>query len=389
MAERAVYLDHAATTPIDPAVADAMAECMQASGAFANASSTHAFGRAAAARIAAARAQVAERIGARPESIIFTSGATEADNLALRGVMQAHRDRGNHLVTSLTEHKAVLDTAKALAQQGVAVTLLPCGSDGRIDPASLDDVLSDQTVLVSVMHVNNETGVVQDIAAIGERCRARGVLFHTDAAQSVGKVPLDLGTLPVDLVSLTAHKAHGPKGIGALYVRPGLALAATHTGGEQERTLRPGTLPTHQIVGMGAAFERADPATEGAHLRARLEQLWAGLAQIDRVRRNGSAVHGSPHVLNVAFPGVSGESLRLAVEEIAVSAGSACNSASLESSHVLTAMGLSDTLAESSVRFSVGRNTTKADIDYAVARVTAAVAHLRKFAAAAPVWCES
>lgn len=389
MTARSVYLDHAATTPIDAAVAAAMAECMQLSGAFANPSSTHAFGREAAARVSAARAQVAERIGAEPESIVFTSGATESDNLALRGAMAARRDRGAHLVTSITEHKAVLDTAKLLAERGASVTWLACDSDGRIDPAVLDDVLTDQTVLVSVMHVNNETGVVQDIAALGERCRARNVLFHTDAAQSVGKIPLAVNRIPVDIVSLTAHKLHGPKGVGALYVRPGVSLAPLQYGGEQERGLRPGTLPTHQVVGMGEAFARADPATDSAHLRVLRERLWEGLAKIDGVRRNGSATHSSPHVLNVAFPGVSGETLRLAIEEIAVSAGSACNAETLESSHVLTAMGLSDALAESSIRFSVGRDTTLAEIDYAVRRTTEAVNHLRGFASSAPSWCTS
>lgn len=382
-----VYLDYAATTPVDPAVAEAMAECMQREGDFANPSSMHGFGRAAARRVEQARAQIAGRIGAQPEAVLFTSGATEADNLALQGAMWAHRERGAHLITALTEHKAVLDTAAALERRGHRVTFLDCDAQGLIDPAALDDAMTDETVLASIMHVNNETGVIQDIQALGEVCKSRGVLFHVDAAQSVGKLAMTVDDWPVDLMSLTAHKVHGPKGIGALYLRPGVTLAPIMFGGEQERGLRPGTLATQQIVGMGLAYELADPGIDGPRIESLRDRLWSGLAGIEGVRRNGHPGHSAPHILNATFPGVSGESLRLAIAEIAVSAGSACNAETLESSHVLSAMGLSDVLAESSLRFSVGRSTRAAEIDYTVQRVTAAVAELRSVAGGAPDWC--
>jgi cysteine desulfurase len=385
MRAQAVYLDYAATTPVDARVAAAMAKCLERDGHFGNPSSTHRFGQAAARQVAMAREQVAQRIGASTRSITFTSGATEADNLALQSVMLA--EPGRHLVTARTEHKAILDTAAALARRGVAVTYLECAADGLIDPNTLDSAITDRTALVSIMHVNNETGVVQDIEAIGERCRARGALLHVDAAQSVGKLALNVANWPVDMVSLTAHKVYGPKGVGALYIRPSLSLAPLVFGGEQERGLRPGTLPTHQIVGMGAAYALADPAREGPILDALKARLWAGLSAIVDVRRNGHAVRSAPHVLNVAFPGVNGESLRHAISEIAVSAGSACNADNPESSHVLSAMGLSPALAESSLRFSIGRYTTDAEVDYVVGRVATEVARLRQIAAGAPDWC--
>lgn len=385
---REIYLDYAATTPVDPSVAEAMAECMQREGDFANPSSVHIYGQAAARRVAIARSQVAQRIGALPETIVFTSGATEADNLGLQGVMLA-RERGAHLITARTEHKAVLDTAAALQKRGYRVSFLDCDVDGLIDPAALEDTLTDETMLASIMHVNNETGVIQDIRALGEVCRSHGVLFHVDAAQSVGKLAMKVDEWPVDLMSLTAHKVHGPKGIGALYLRPGVTLAPIMFGGEQERGLRPGTLATQQIVGMGRAYELADPSIDAPRIEALRDRLWSGLASIDGVRRNGHADHSAPHILNAAFPGVSGESLRLAIAEIAVSAGSACNAEALESSHVLSAMGLSDVLAESSVRFSLGRGTTAQEIDYAVERVSGAVAELRSVARSAPAWCSS
>lgn len=389
MTARTVYLDYAATTPVDPAVAEAMAECLELEGDFANPSSAHGFGQAAARRVEAARAQIAQRIGAAADSIILTSGATESDNVALQGVMHACRERGNHLITARTEHKAVLDTAAALERQGFKTTYLDCDTDGLIDPDALEAAITDDTVLVSIMHSNNETGVVQDLAAIGERCRRHGVLLHTDAAQSIGKVPVNVAGWPVDLVSLTAHKICGPKGVGALYLRSGVPLVPLMFGGEQERALRPGTLPVHQIVGMGRAYEIADPAVEGPRLAALKQRLWEGLSRIDGARRNGHAEHCSPHVLNVTFPGVNGESLRLAIEEIAVSAGSACNAETPESSHVLSAMGLSDALAESSLRLSLGRYTTAEEIDYVVGRMAVEVSRLREMATSAPAWCRS
>ncbi len=389
MTTREVYLDYAATTPVDTVVAEAMAECLERDGDFANPSSAHRFGRAAAQRVEMARVQIATRIGATADSIILTSGATESDNLALQGVMHACRERGNHLITARTEHKAVLDTAAALERQGFAATYLDCDSDGLIDPDMLEAAITDATVLVSIMHLNNETGVLQDLAALGERCRRHGVLLHADAAQSVGKVPMDVAAWPVDLVSLTAHKTYGPKGVGALYVRPGIPIVPLMFGGEQERALRPGTLPVHQIVGMGRAYEIADPTVEGPRLAAHQQRLWQGLSRIDGVRRNGHSERCSPHVLNVTFPGVNGESLRLAIAEVAVSAGSACNAETPESSHVLSAMGLSDALAESTLRLSLGRYTTTEEIDYVVERITAEAGRLRELSAGAPAWCST
>jgi len=389
MTTREVYLDYAATTPVDAAVAEAMAECLERDGDFANPSSAHRFGRAAAQRVEMARVQIAARIGGTADSIILTSGATESDNLALQGVMHAYRERGNHLITARTEHKAVLDTAAALERQGFAATYLDCDGDGLIDPDAVEAAITDATVLVSIMHLNNETGVVQDLAELGERCRRHGVLLHTDAAQSVGKVPLDIADVPVDLMSLTAHKTYGPKGVGALYMRPSVPLVPLMFGGEQERALRPGTLPVHQIVGMGRAYELADAAIEAPRLATLKNRLWDGLSKIDGVQRNGHAQRASPHVLNVTFPGVNGESLRLAISEIAVSAGSACNAETPESSHVLSAMGLSDALAESTLRLSLGRYTTAEEVDYVVERITAETSRLRALSASAPAWCSS
>jgi cysteine desulfurase len=301
--------------------------------------------------------------------------------------MFAHRDRGRHLITSRMEHKAVLDTAAAMEKQGFEVTYLDSDSDGLIAPDQVAEAIKDDTTLVSIMHVNNETGVVQDIAAIGECCRSRGVLLHVDAAQSIGKVPVPLDQWAVDLVALTAHKTYGPKGIGALYVRPGTKLAPLIYGGDQEGSIRPGTLATHQIVGMGEAYELADTEREAPALAVKRDRLWAGLSAIEGVRLNGHPTQRSPHVLNVVFPGVDGESLRLGIAEIAVSAGAACNSAAPEASHVLSALGLSDALASSSQRFSVGRFTDAAEIDYTIERVTAEVVRLRELAGGAPAWC--
>ena len=386
MAHADIYLDYAATTPVDPRVVAAMNECLGPEGDSANPSSSHGPGRRARARVEAARAQIARRVGASPDTIRFTSGATESDNLALIGAMRANEHRGRHLVTSPLEHKAVLDTAGALQTQGIEVAFVEHGADGVIEPDALEQALRDDTVLVSIMHVNNETGVLQDIAALGERCREHGVLFHVDAAQSTGKVPLKLDEWPVDLASLTAHKTFGPKGVGALYVRRGVNLKPMIYGGEQEGGFRAGTLATHQIVGFGEAFALADPEREGPLLADRRDRLWSGLRTIEGARLNGHPTRRSPHVLNVTFPGVHGDSLQLAVSEVAVSAGSACNADVPDPSHVLRAMGLSDALAAGTLRFSVGRFTTEAEIDHVVKRMQTEVPRLRDLARGAPPW---
>ncbi len=386
MTGRQIYLDYAATTPVDPDVAAAMRECLEPDGNFANPSSSHAFGKRAREQVEEARAMIAARVGTVPETISFTSGATESDNLAIQGVMFANRDKGQHFVTSATEHKAVLDTAAALEKQGFDVTYLICGEDGRISVDQVADTIRDDTTLVSFMHVNNETGVLQDIGAIGELCRSRGVLFHVDAAQSIGKVPVPLDEWEVDVVALTAHKVYGPKGIGALYTRPGTKLVPLLHGGGQVGGDRAGTLATHQIVGMGRAYELADTATEAPKLAALRDRLWSALSAIDGARLNGHPTQCSPHLLNVAFPGVDGESLRLGIADIAVSAGAACDSATPEASHVLSALGLSNALAARSQRFSVGRFTNEAEIDYVIQRVTTEVARLRRLANGAPGW---
>jgi cysteine desulfurase len=389
MNEQPIYLDYAATTPVDPDVAAAMSECLELDGDFANPSSTHEFGQRAKQRVEDARAMIAARVGAQPDTISFTSGATESDNLAIQGAMFANRERGRHLVTSVTEHKAVLDTAAALEKQGFEVTYLTCRDDGLISLDQVADALRDDTTLVSIMHVNNETGVVQDIGSIGELCRSRGVLVHVDAAQSVGKVPVPLDEWEVDLVAMTAHKIYGPKGIGALYARPGTKLTPLFYGGSHAGGDRAGTLATHQIIGMGRAYELADPGIEGPKLAALRDRLWSGLSEIEGIRLNGHPSACSPHLLNVAFPGIDGESLRLGIADIAVSAGSACNSAVPEASHVLSALGLSDALAASSQRFSIGRFTDVDEIDYVIQRVTTEVARLRGLATGAPAWCSN
>lgn len=384
-----IYLDYAATTPVDPEVVSVMAECLGPDGDFANPSSSHAPGRRAKARVETARAQIADRIGAPPDTVWFTSGATESDNMALVGTMRANEHRGRHMITSVLEHKAVLDTARALETQGVEVTYIEHGPDGVIDPDHLAEALRDDTVLVSIMHVNNETGVLQDIAALGERCRERGVLFHVDAAQSTGKVALKLEAWAVDLASITAHKTYGPMGIGAIYLRKGVNLRPMIHGGEQEGGVRPGTLATHQIAGFGKAFELADPKRDGPLLAEGRDRLWAGLSAIEGAMLNGHPTQRSPHVLNVTFPGVEGDSLQLALADVAISAGSACNSDVPEPSHVLRAMGLSDALSASTLRFSVGRFTTDAEIDYVVGRIQEEVPRLRALARGAPAWTAS
>jgi cysteine desulfurase len=387
MTSREIYLDYAATAPLDHRVIAAMHDCMTRE--YGNPSSLHAAGRRARALVEAAREAVAARVGAPSDRLIFTSGATESNNLALAGVLRRSRNRRVHLVTTRIEHKSVLDTARALEAGGVAVTYVAAERGGYVDPERLAEAIGDDTQLVSVMHVNNETGVIQDVEAIGAACRARGVLFHVDAAQSVGKVPVALADSPIDLCSLTAHKLCGPKGVGALYVGPRVTLAPQLHGGEQERGLRAGTLATQQIVGMGKAYELADPEREGPGLAALRDRLWRALAGIEGARQNGDPTRRAGHVLNVTFPGVEGESLRLALHDVCVSAGSACAADSPEASHVLTGMGLSDVLAGGSLRFSVGRFTTEDDVVTAAARVANAVAWLRSLARKAPAWCSA
>ncbi len=382
-----IYLDYAATAPADPAVAAAMADCLARE--FGNPSSLHAAGRRARRLVETARAAVGARVGAPAERLVFTSGATESNNLALQGVLRRSRGRRVHLVTSRIEHKSVLDVARALERSGIDVTYVDATAGGYVDPKRVLEAITPDTQLVSIMHVNNETGVITDVAAIGAGCRERGVLLHVDAAQSAGKLPLDLAAAPIDLCSLTAHKLCGPKGVGALYLAPRVTLVPQLHGGEQERSLRAGTLATHQIVGMGKAYELADPAREAPRLEALRDRLWQALAAIEGARQNGDPSRRAAHILNVSFPGVEGESLRFALRDLSVSAGSACAADSPEASHVLRGLGLSDVLAGSSLRFSVGRFTAEDEIAQAAARVAAAVARLRSLAESAPAWCSA
>lgn len=383
---RAVYMDYAATTPVDPRVAAAMAECLTLEGCFGNASSTgHAFGAAARARVEKARVQVAALLHCESQAIVWTSGATESDNLAILGAARFNAPLnphgGRHLVTARTEHKAVLDPCKQLEREGFEVTYLKPDANGVVTREQVAEALRPQTVLVSLMHVNNEIGVIQDVAAIGRMCRERGALFHVDAAQSVGKLPIDVEAMSIDLLALTAHKFYGPKGIGALYVRrkPRLGLAPLMFGGGQESGLRSGTLATHQIVGLGVAASIASEEMErdAQRLRELNTRLWAGLEPLGGVRLNSAREHSIPHVLNVSFEGVEGESLLFGLRGLAVSTGSACNSASQEASYVLRALGRSDALAQGSLRFSMGRFTRDADIDYAIESVRREVERLR------------
>ncbi|MFN3920606.1 MAG: IscS subfamily cysteine desulfurase [Methylohalobius sp.] len=381
-----IYLDYAATTPVDPRVVEKMLPYL--SGEFGNpASRSHRFGWEAEKAVENARAQVASLIGADPKEIIWTSGATESNNLALKGAAFFYADRGRHLVTVKTEHKAVLDTMRELESQGFTVTYLNVQPNGLLDLDEFRAALRPDTILASVMYVNNEIGVIQDIAALGGICRERGVIFHVDAAQATGKVEIDVEKLNVDLMSLSAHKTYGPKGIGALYVRrkPRVRIKAQMHGGGHERGLRSGTLPTHQIVGMGEAFAlaRLEMAQELPRIRQLRDRLWAGLRELEAVHLNGDWEKRVPHNLNVSFAYVEGESLMMALKDIAVSSGSACTSASLEPSHVLRALGRSDELAHSSIRFSLGRFTTVEEIDYAVALIREKVNHLRELS---PLW---
>jgi cysteine desulfurase len=382
-----VYLDYAATTPVDPRVATLMAECLTLGGDFGNASSSHWFGRAAAARIERARAQVAALIGAAPDEIVFTSGATESNNLAILGTARANADRGRHLVSARTEHKAVLDPLKHLEKEGFAVTYLTPERSGVIAPAAVAAALRPDTQLVSLMGANNETGVLADLAAIGAVCRERSVALHSDCAQAVGKVPLDTAALPVDFLSFTAHKLYGPKGIGALYVRRGARglLEPVSFGGGQEHSFRPGTLANHQIVGFGAACELAAAALpeESARLTQLRERLWERLRSLSGVHLNGAGAPRLPGILNVSFEGVEGESLVAGLAEIAVSTGAACNAASAEASYVLRALGRDALLAGSSLRFGLGRFTEGAHVELAAAAVQREVERLRALSPAA------
>jgi cysteine desulfurase len=389
MSERArLYLDNAATTPVDPAVIARMRECLGEDGWFANPSAlAHAAGRAAAGHVEQARAQVARLIGALPEQIVFTSGATEADNLAVLGTARALAPGRRHVISARTEHKAVLDAVRQLGREGFTVTWLQPDADGRVSARAVAAALRADTALVSMMHVNNETGVLQDIQAIGEVCRAQSVVFHVDAAQSAGRLALDLSRLPVDLLSLSAHKLYGPKGIGALFVRAGRRAPLTPLmfGGGQQAGLRPGTLPTHQIAGFGLACELAGAAlqADGERIRRWRDRLWARLESLGGVTINGESAPRVPHILNVSFDGLDGESLVSALPKLSVSTGAACNSALGEPSYVLRALGRSVRQAESALRFSFGRFNTDADIDAAATQVCAVVQRLRAVSPAA------
>ena len=383
-----IYLDYSATTPIDKRVADKMAEYLTIEGDFGNAASrSHAFGWKAEAAVDEARRQVAELVNADPREIVWTSGATESNNLAIKGAAHFYRKKGNHLITVKTEHKAVLDTCRQLEREGFEVTYLDPEENGLIDLDKLKAAITEQTILISIMHVNNEIGVIQDIEAIGEIAREHKIIFHVDAAQSAGKVDIDLEKQKVDLMSFSAHKIYGPKGIGALYVRrkPRVRLEAQMHGGGHERGMRSGTLATHQIVGMGEAFRIAkeEMATENERVRMLRDRLYEGLSDIEEVYVNGDIEHRVAGNLNISFNYVEGESLIMALRDLAVSSGSACTSASLEPSYVLRALGRDDELAHSSIRFTIGRFTTVEEIDYAIGLVRTAVGKLRDLS---PLW---
>ncbi len=379
-----VYLDYAASTPADPRVVDVMTPHFGADGDFANPSSGHLAGRRSSAHVQRATAQLAALLGCKEEELVWTSGATESDNLAIRGAARYRADRGRHLITMPTEHKAVSDMFRRLEKQGFEVSWLYPAESGVLDPAELEAAIRPDTQLVSIMHVNNETGVIQDIEALGAICRERDVLFHVDAAQSVGKLPLDLASLPVDLLSTTAHKVYGPKGIGALYIasRPGCHVEPLIYGGGQQGGRRPGTLAVPLIAGFGevARIALSEMQANYAHLQALNDRLWQGIRNLDGVVRNGGADHTFPGILNVSIEDVEGESLLLALEPLCVATGSACNSKSQEPSSVLRALGRSDMLAQSAIRFSFGRPTTAEEVDFAVTRYRDAVTRLRAIA---------
>jgi cysteine desulfurase len=381
-----IYLDYSATTPVDPRVAQKMIPYLTEQ--FGNpASRSHSFGWTAEAAVEEARGHVAALVNCDPKELVWTSGATESINLALKGAAHFYRDKGRHLVTVRTEHKATLDTVRELEREGCEATYLDVLANGLLDLEAFKAALRPDTIVASVMLVNNEIGVIQDIAAIGEICRSRGIVFHVDAAQATGKVPIDLARLKVDLMSFSAHKTYGPKGMGALFVRrkPRVRIEAQMHGGGHERGMRSGTLPTHQIVGMGEAFRlaRLEMATENERIRMLRDKLWRGLSEIEEVYVNGDMEQRVPHNLNVSFNYVEGESLIMAIKDVAVSSGSACTSASLEPSYVLRALGRSDELAHSSIRFTVGRFTTEEEIDYTVDLVKRKIAKLRELS---PLW---
>ncbi|GMR16239.1 MAG: IscS subfamily cysteine desulfurase [Gammaproteobacteria bacterium] len=383
-----IYFDYSATTPVDKRVATKMCDCLTTEGNFGNpASSSHEFGWKAEEATDQARKDVAALINANPKEIVFTSGATESDNLAIKGVAHFYHKKGKHIITCKTEHKAVLDSCRQLEREGYEVTYLDPEDNGLIDLDKLKAALRDDTILVSIMHVNNEIGVIQDIKAIGEITRERKIIFHVDAAQSAGKVPIDMDELKVDLMSFSAHKIYGPKGIGALYVsrKPRVRLEAQMHGGGHERGMRSGTLATHQIVGMGEAFRLAkeEMAADNERIRMLRDRLLKGLEGIEETYINGDMEQRIPHNLNISFNFVEGESLIMALKELAVSSGSACTSASLEPSYVLRALGRNDELAHSSIRFSLGRFTTEEEIDFAVAKINDNIGKLRELS---PLW---
>ena len=383
-----IYLDYASTTPVDPTVADEMMEFLTPSGQFGNpASRSHVFGWQAEAAVEDARNNVANLIGADPREIVWTSGATEANNLAIKGCAHFNTRKGKHIITSRIEHKAVLDTCRQLEREGFEVTYLDPDENGLVQPQAVADALRDDTTVVSIMHVNNELGTLNDIGKIGQICRENKVFFHVDAAQSAGKTEIDVEAMNVDMMSFSAHKIYGPKGIGALYVRrkPRVRIEAQMHGGGHERGMRSGTLPTHQIVGMGAAFKLAAAklSAESASIKRLRERLWQGVSDMQEVFLNGSEQQHVPGIINISFAYVEGESLIMALRDLAVSSGSACTSASLEPSYVLRALGLNDEMAHSSIRFSIGRYTTEEDIDKAIAKVRHAVEKLRELS---PLW---
>ena len=381
-----IYLDYSATTPVDPRVAEVMIPFLTEN--FGNpASRSHAYGWTAEEAVENARAQVAALVNCDPKEIVWTSGATESINLALKGAAQFYKSKGKHLITLKTEHKATLDTMRELERQGFEVTYLDVQDNGLLDLAALEAALRPDTILVSVLFVNNEIGVIQDIPAIGEMLRSRGILLHVDSAQATGKIDIDLDKLKVDLMSFSAHKTYGPKGIGALYIRrkPRVRLEAQMHGGGHERGFRSGTLATHQIAGMGEAYRiaRENMHAENERIRMLRDRLWAGLQDIEEVYLNGDIDARVPHNLNVSFNFVEGESLIMAIKDLAVSSGSACTSASLEPSYVLRALGRNDELAHSSIRFSIGRFTTEADVDYAIKLLQEKIGKLREMS---PLW---
>lgn len=383
-----IYLDYSATTPVDPRVAEKMIACLTMEGNFGNAASrSHIYGWKAEEAIEEARRQVADLIHADPREIVWTSGATESDNLAIKGVAHFYASKGKHIVTSKIEHKAVLDTCRQLEREGYEVTYIDPTEEGIVTPEMVEQALRDDTILVSIMHVNNEVGTINDIAAIGELTRARGIIFHVDAAQSAGKVEINMETMKVDLLSLSAHKMYGPKGIGALYVRrkPRIRLEAQMHGGGHERGMRSGTLATHQIVGMGETcrIAKAEMAEENARMKQLSERFYSHVSDMEELYLNGSQTQRVPHNLNLSFNYVEGESLIMALKDMAVSSGSACTSASLEPSYVLRALGRNDELAHSSIRFTFGRFTTEEEVDRAASQIKEAVNKLRELS---PLW---